>query len=240
MSLAEKARTLGGLENLLEFVFPSLCLICSDSTAKQGDLICPNCWAKSTNLPISICSNCLCSFDENLTCPKCNLGDYFPVAALGHYIDPLKEIIHQFKYGGYRKLGVLLAEEWLVRYRPQLDNLAIDCVIPIPLDSYRERKRGFNQAAVLSDIIASRLNLAPAEISLMKVRRTEDQTRLNPERREINMHDAFRVTGDDGAGKRILLVDDVVTTGATLREAIRALSEAGTRPIMAAAIAITM
>jgi ComF family protein len=145
-----------------------------------------------------------------------------------------------FKYGGYRKLGVLLAEEWLVRYRPQLDNLAIDCVIPIPLDSYRERKRGFNQAAVLSDIIASRLNLAPAEISLMKVRRTEDQTRLNPERREINMHDAFRVTGDDGAGKRILLVDDVVTTGATLREAIRALSEAGTRPIMAAAIAITM
>jgi ComF family protein len=239
MSFVEKAGKLWGLDNLLEFVFPSLCLICSESTKVPGDLICSDCWKKASALPSVTCSRCRGTLDELWKCPNCDPGDYFPIASLGNYIDPLKEIIHQFKYGGYHKLGYLLAESWLKLFCSNLENFKINCVIPIPLDSYREKKRGFNQAAILSDIITERLNLVPADISLIKVRRTKDQTKLNPERREKNMREAFQVDYDRYESRNILLVDDVVTTGATIREAARTLSAIGMKPLMAATIAVT-
>jgi ComF family protein len=141
------------------------------------------------------------------------------------------------KYHGYRKLSGELGERLVGQYRAVLESFSVDLIVPIPLDYFREWKRGFNQAALLSDIIGERLNLPVAEQRLRKVRRTKDQTKLDPVEREENMRGAFRADSDMLKGKRILLVDDVVTTGTTLREARRALNEAGADAILALTVA---
>ena len=227
-----------GLENILEFIYPSFCLNCNRYIDYPGELICEGCWHKATVMPLVICAGCGQLIPDGTGCLNCRSPQKpLPALTLGHYLDPLKNIIHQMKYHGYRKLSGELGERLVGQYRAVLESFSIDLIVPIPLDYFREWKRGFNQAALLSDIIGERLNLPVAEQRLRKVRRTKDQTKLDPFEREANMRGAFRVDSDTLAGKRILLVDDVVTTGTTLREARRALNEAGADAILALTVA---
>jgi ComF family protein len=227
-----------GLENLLEFLYPSSCLNCNRYIDHPGELICEECWHKATVMPLVICAACGQLMPDGAGCINC-LSPQKPLPAftLGHYLDPLKNIIHQMKYHGYRKLSRELGERLVGQYRSVLESFDADLIVPIPLDYFREWKRGFNQAALLSDIIGERLNLPVVEQLLRKVRRTKDQTKLDPVEREENMRGAFRADSEKLAGKRILLVDDVVTTGATLREARRALDEAGAEAVLALTVA---
>jgi ComF family protein len=227
-----------GFDNLLEFVFPSFCLVCDSAIDRPGELICSNCLAKAFGFPQAFCSNCRGIIADGFqSCPQCPPDSGITVLALGQYVDPLKEIIHKFKYHGFSKLGVELANQIVDKYLPVLEKAAIEGVIPIPLDPYREKARGFNQAGVLSDIIRKRLNLSPADGILAKIRRTKDQTKLDTLQREANMAGCFRVVDERLKDKKILVVDDVFTTGATLREAIRTLKESGIEPVLAAVVA---
>jgi ComF family protein len=227
-----------GLENILEFIYPSFCLNCNRYIDYPGELICEVCWHKATVMPLVICAGCSQLIPDGTDCLNCPAPQKgLPVFTLGHYLDPLKNIIHQMKYHGYRKLSIDLGERLVGQYRSVLDSFAVDLIIPIPLDYFREWKRGFNQAALLSDIIGERLNLPVAGQLLRKIRRTKDQTKLDPVEREENMRGAFGADSDMLTGKRILLVDDVVTTGATLREARRALNESGAEAVLALTVA---
>ena len=110
--------------------------------------------------------------------------------------------------------------------------------MPIPLHSYRKKARGFNQAQILSDIICKRLKVPVEAASLLKIRRTKDQVKLDVRQREENIRGAFRVFGDRLTGKRVAIVDDVVTTGATIREAAKVLVNSGAKPAAVIAVAV--
>lgn len=226
-----------GLAELLDFVYPPFCLVCDGEISISDQLICGNCWKKASGNAFIFCINCRKVLIENFQCPDCRDDSHFPVLCMGHYIPPLADIIHHFKYHGYSKLGQNLADNLLGDYAEHLKNAKIDYIIPIPLDSYREKGRGFNQAAVLSDIISEKVDLPVLSEALRKIRRTKDQTRLDILQREENMKGAFRAESELIAGKRILLIDDVITTGATLREAAAAICAAGGDVVAALAIA---
>jgi len=227
-----------GLSDILDFVYPSLCLVCNDFVPQKNRLVCIECWNRIDNFDDPFCMECHEILTSGLICSQCGIDRVIPVFALGQFVDPLREIIHQFKYGGYQKLGRQLAEEFLKYHQQQLSKVAADFLIPIPLHSYRQKSRGFNQAAILSDIIGEKLDIPVDTTSLMKIRRTKDQAKLKPLAREKNIAGAFAVEGDRLIGKRIIIVDDVMTTGATIQEAMRVCREAGAKPAAVCAAAL--
>ncbi|UCD94701.1 MAG: ComF family protein, partial [Candidatus Zixiibacteriota bacterium] len=212
-------------------------LCCGRFTDDYENLVCSNCREGIAELDLPFCSGCYAVLEDGAPCPGC-LEEYaLPVYALGHFVDPLKEIIHQFKYYGFQNLGKVLADRLVDKYFGFLDRLGLNYLVPIPLHSYRQKSRGFNQASILSDIIGSRLDVPVETESLLKTHRTKDQAKLIPRRRAANIAGAFRISGERLTGKTVAVVDDVVTTGTTVREAARVLTEAGAKPVAVIAVA---
>ena len=226
-----------GLDSILDFFYPPQCLVCGAYADRVDRLLCFGCFQKILHRDMPFCLSCRHIIESGGNCGNCDSDSSMPVVALGDYADPLREIIHQYKYHGYRKLGRFLAG-WLADDLMKISGMPeIDCLVPVPLYGYRLKSRGFNQAAVLADILGNRLDL-PVDIdSLHQVRRTKDQVRLNQDDRERNIKGAFAVYGGNLKDKRVAIVDDVITTGATLREIRQVLLTSGARPVCALVVA---
>lgn len=228
-----------GINNIIEFIFPPICISCNTYNNETDYLVCSPCWERAANRDYPICSSCRHPVGSNGICAKCKDLNYFPVFSLGEYKDPLKAIIHQYKYHGLKRLGETLAEKLMDRFQDNLAKYGSDLIIPVPLRSYREKSRGFNQAAVLADIIGKRLNRPSAPEALIKIRRTADQARLDLKQRLENIKGSFKVSNVNLANKKVIIVDDVITTGATVAEAARVIIEAGAKPVAVCTIAMT-
>lgn len=114
----------------------------------------------------------------------------------------------------------------------------MDTIIPVPLHRRRENKRGYNQAALLARRLAGLKGIPWADNRLVKVRNNPAQTSLDAEEREANVKGAYEVKRPEGLkGKTVLLIDDVFTTGATIRECSRVLKRAGVREVRAITVA---
>ncbi|MEW5922567.1 MAG: ComF family protein [Candidatus Zixiibacteriota bacterium] len=225
-----------GLNGLIDFIYPPLCLCCDDYL-DNGELpVCPDCIKNLPQLDYPFCNNCRQFLENKAVCSDC--GDLsLPVFCLGYFTDDLQKMIHQFKYHGFKRLGGELAARLADKYLEKLKHLAADFILPAPLHSIREKSRGFNQAAILADIIGSRIGIPVVTEALMKIRRTKDQAKLNPEQRRKNIKGAFKMSDFDILNKRIVITDDVVTTGATVNEIALTLREAGGIPVAVCAIA---
>jgi ComF family protein len=159
-------------------------------------------------------------------CGACLLAaPAFSVArALGEYERVLMDVIHRFKYGGKISLGERLGEFMADVSYPSLAINDYSLIIPVPLHPRRLRQRGFNQAMVLAREISRRFSLRLDFLSLQRVVFTEPQVGLGKDMRELNIKGAFQVS-DAGRIKdeKIILVDDVYTTGSTVKECARIL-----------------
>jgi ComF family protein len=150
----------------------------------------------------------------------------------------VRKLVHDFKYGRQRHLRYPLAE-WLgeTLQDPRLRGRRFDVIVPVPLHPARERERGFNQAALLAELLASRVTL-PLRPVLERIRYTTTQTAYDRAERMENLHDAFRLRKNrDVRELRVLLIDDVLTTGSTLSECARVLKAAGAISVHAATAA---
>jgi ComF family protein len=115
---------------------------------------------------------------------------------------------------------------------------AIDLIVPIPLHWTRHRQRGYNQSFIISSPIGNAISVPVMDDIMYRKRRTRDQTGLSAAERALNLRGAFALRKSDAViGSRVLLVDDVTTTGATLSEAAKTLLEAGCRSVTAAVVA---
>lgn len=174
-------------------------------------------------------------------CRPCLNAPYlFSVArAPGVYEGALRDYIHRVKFGADRALGEALGE-FLAGSAPRFRELwPVDAVIPVPLHPARLVERGFNQAEVLARAVANRVAKPLWTHVLERIRPTAAQARLAVESRRANVWGAFRVREAGAlAGKRILLVDDVLTSGATAGEAARVLLRAGAAEVKVLCLAV--
>jgi len=176
--------------------------------------------------------------DDQGRCALCRLGvsGYDAVYTYGSYEGALRTLIHLFKYGGVRPLaghfGKLLAVALPREER-------FDLIVPMPLHWRRRWQRGYNQAALLAREISRRWN-APVRNVVRRRRSTRPQAGLTNAKRRANVAGAFRITrGVRLDGMRVLLVDDVLTTGATASACARVLKRAGARQVTVLAVART-
>jgi competence protein ComFC len=164
--------------------------------------------------------------DDRGLCVTCRQGirAFDHAYAFGSYEGPLQKLIHLFKYGKVESLARPLGE-LILRALPR--DLDVDHVIAIPMHWRKQWQRGFNQAALLAEPVARRYGLKLSG-NLRRVRYTESQASLDEQSRRANLKNSFAVRRpEEITGSRILLVDDVFTTGATLRVAAEVLKNAG-------------
>ena len=149
------------------------------------------------------------------------------------YQEPTSSLIHRFKYEGCFALAEPLARH-LIAVWPTWEQPP-DLIVPIPLHPRRRRRRGYNQSELLAAPLARALGLPMNPRALQRVRHTAPQVGLGPEERHANVRGAFAAA--DAGGRRVLLIDDVLTTGATMRAAAEALLAAGAASVSAYCLA---
>ena len=217
----------------LNFIFPPVCVSCQ----QVGNPLCDDCRALVVRPQEPLCPHCGRTVERTVAaCGQCRRHPLpLRIRAAALHAGPLRQAVHALKYEGMfalaSPLAALMVEEW-PRWR-----MPADLVVPIPLHPERERERGYNQALLLVREFCRRLNLVPETTALRRVRYTRPQVELGVRERLHNVRGAFQADGNKVAQKRILLVDDVCTTGATLASAADALLSAGARSVNAYVLA---
>ena len=219
------------LQRVFDLLFPPQCASCKDS----GHILCPQCLDAIQPLYPPLCFHCGTHLLYNTPCRNCRNGAIHlsMLRVFGRYRGSLRLSIHALKYDGQKRLaqplGSLLAQAY------QRYNLQADLIIPVPLHKERERQRGYNQTALLARQCAAELSVPLREDILLRHRATATQASLKAQERQHNVEGAFacRPQFANGAlaGRTILLLDDVCTTGATLEACARPLFAAGAKRV---------
>ena len=240
-SLQSSARQWLGLG--LNLVFPPACAACHLSL-EPGTLLalCSPCQQEfvDTRPACSRCGLKVPAEFESTSCPQCrDLRLRFTrVLRLGQYEGGLRSAVLRIKRPHERALAVALGDALGENFAVQLSQQMPEVVIPVPMHWTRRAWRGTNCPHIIAGRLASRLGIPLAAHLLVRSRRTAPQATLSPNKRRANVRGAFRVHSHrDLPGARVLLVDDIMTTGATLNEAAKVLAKAGAGEITVAVVA---
>ena len=230
-------RVYGASKSLLHRLFPATCLLCLDPGQRPALDLCRGCEDDfPRNAPA--CARCAMPLPTAAeTCGECRRRQrVFDAAFVPYrYEFPLVELIHRFKYGGQiaigRILGTLLARRLAERGGP-----CVDAIVPVPLHSAREAKRGYNQAREIAAFAGQLLRLPVDDRIARRIHATEEQAALPAIARRANVSGAFEVRASS-VPLAVAIVDDVLTTGATAEALALALKRAGCRHIEVWAVA---
>jgi ComF family protein len=227
-----------GSQALLDLLLPRVCVLCGRSLRSvERELVCGHCWLRAVELPWPRCERGGHPRDPRraaATCRWCELHPTIVLAARSAYAVPggtAEQIVHALKYHEWpavaRAMGRRLAA---VRFPPDVEEERA-ALVPVPLAPSRQRERGYNQSTELARALGAAWSLPVREDLLIRARSTETQTRLTPGERHRNVSGAFHVTAERAVlrGLHLVLVDDVVTTAATLNACATALHAGGAR-----------
>ena len=230
-------RLLKNLKTIIfDILFPPLCLACEKYIGKNCvELICQPCASSITILSAPQCPTCGGRLPMNTK--ACHSNAPYLLAAATTYANPaIQQLIWQLKFKHHSAAAKILAQ--LLNRHIQASNLKLSSflIVPVPLHISRERKRGYNQSALIAKELGALLNI-PVELNaLTKIHATEAQTKMKTHAdRKKNLINAFKC--DELSKSQIVLVDDVTTSGATLEEAVKALRQAGAHRVIAAVVA---
>lgn len=227
-------------DGLLDALFPPRCPLCSSLLGVSEAGFCHLCRAAFLAVPATLCRRCQAveGQSDGLCCTcRTDPPPTRRAIAFGIYGGTLEEAIHRFKLQGERRLAAPLALLLLEEGAPGLAPGEHDLLIPVPLHPRRLRARGFNQAVLLGRELGRAWSLPLALDALRRVVDTPAQRNLGAEERRQNLQGAFSARRERVAGQRVLLVDDVITTGSTISECARALLQAGASAVTALALA---
>lgn len=228
---------------LIDLALPPLCLNC-DAPVSRNQSLCPDCWKAISFISDPCCQRCGLPFEvpveAGTLCTDCltDPPEYTAGRSVFLYDDASKQMILKFKHGDQLHPATAMGE-WLAKaasdFMPQME-----VIIPVPLHFWRLWRRRYNQAALLAQKISQLIGKPVALQALQRVKATHSQGHHNRAERHQNMRHAFRVNPARRGqieGKNVLLVDDVLTTGATLNECCRTLQKAGARAIYVVTLA---
>lgn len=223
---------------LIDFLLPGICIVCRKEI-NQG-LICNDCLDLVIYLRPPYCPHCGRPIDKAKTCAYCrsekNL-DYGRAFTL--YVPPVDQMIHHIKYRGKTNLARFFGLGMAGIIKSDHYFKSIDFITPVPLFWWKKLRRTYNQAEILSKIIYQETSIPLIE-SLIRIKNTKTQTKLDHKKRQENVHNAFALKkGINIKGKKVVVIDDVMTTGATIKECARVLKEKGAEKVYSLVAAIT-
>lgn len=216
---------------LLDFLFPPRCVVCRGA----GEWFCPECQARIEKIEPPFCRGCGRSLHTG-PCPhaKNTPMQMEGVRALAYFEGGMREAVHAFKYNHRIELAPILGgmlNDYLSRHP-----VPGEILVPVPLHAEREQARGYNQSLLLANELGRLMSIPVLGHAMKRVRATQPQFELNASERRANVRGAFKADASV-AGVRVLLVDDVCTTGATMDECTIALRNQGAKSVWGLALA---
>ncbi len=207
---------------LLSFVFPALCVSCETPLDDNETYICKSCHSQLTRID----PRYIKALKEEIT------TRFFDDLFIVYEFDSIfQTLIHLLKYQHFMGISELFAEALYTRVQNEYDEISA-----VPLNPIRMRERGYNQSALIATHFSRKTGIPFNPLLLERIKNTPSQTKLNREQRIKNMQDAF-ICHFDLSGQRILLIDDVITTGSTLNACAFVLKTAGAKQVDIAALA---
>lgn len=239
----------GLLRHATRWLLPATCSLCGASlTDDATPHFCDACWRTVSLMPPSRCTRCdrpfpspiATRYSPTLTCQSCasRRPSYTRAWTLYPYVPPLQDALCLFKYRGKVSLAPTLAR-LMIDQLPPLD--PVDLIMPVPLHHERLREREFNQSLLLADLIGAHLQRPVSYTNLLRTAPSRPQTMLSRNDRLRNLRHAFSLRHPDAIVKqRILLIDDVYTTGTTVNECAKTLRKAGSADVYVLTLARTV
>jgi ComF family protein len=234
----------GLLAGARDLVYPACCLLCGDPLPEGRPHFCPACQEGLFTDLHPNCPRCAGTVGpyavRERRCPACReeAFSFEQAIRLGPYDGLLREVILRVKHQRGEGLAELLGELWAGRAAARFAALRIDVIVPVPLHWLRRWQRGYNQSAALSRGLSATLGVPCQPSGLRRVRHTSLQPNQSPAGRKANVRGAFRARAEPALrGRSVLLVDDVMTTGATADVAAGALIRAGAARVVVAVLA---
>lgn len=230
------------IKTLIDWSFPRRCPVCHRPPHPPGYRICRDCMQKLSFVRGGICLKCGKSlFDRgDAICSDCrNLPKSFEYGfALLNYNEAASEAMSALKYRNKREYIEIFADLIVLRYGEEIKKMEADALIPVPLHRSRQRKRGFNQSALLAKRIGEALEI-PVECGfLQRKKKTRAQKELDPKARLKNLSEAFTCEKLPTDLENLIIIDDIYTTGSTIEACTLALKAAGARKVYYLAVCI--
>lgn len=232
---------------LADSVYPRQCPVCGEIVTPRGQLICRKCLDRLSFVKAPVCEKC---GKQILTASQRLCGDctrkpksFVKGCSLLNYDELSRDLMVQMKYHNSRQDIELYARLGAMRIRQELHGgqcgsgtiafapTKFDYLVPVPVHKSKYRERGYNQAEILAQLISKELNIPVGKDFLIRIKKTEAQKNLDPNLRERNLKDAFRAGLIPQDVVRVLLVDDIYTTGSTAEVCSEVLMEAGVREV---------
>ena len=229
------------LTGLIDLLYPPRCPIC-DEVLVPGRKICLACEKKITRMKEPVCKRCGKQLDDMCReyCMDCSRKThrYTQGKAVFVYQGEIRQSMYRFKYANRREYADFYAGEAAELYRKWITDHDIEVIVPIPMYAGKQRRRGYNQAEVFARALGRELDI-PVDAGLVRrVRNTTPQKKLNDKERKANLKNAFQLTADIVKYKRVVLVDDIYTTGSTMDEVSKVLKASGVENIYYICISI--
>jgi len=228
------------LNFIIDFIYPPRCPVCNAFLSKKV-VICKNCLSKLKEFKPPFCKICALPFHgekEDLhICENClRKRPYFTSISSPYiYNDTASLLIKLFKFqkkaSAGRLMGTLLGRYSCSWWKKLGQNKEEYIIVPVPLGIKRLRQRGFNQSLILARHVSKSIKIPVDYLSLTRTKETQPQALLSAEERKKNVKNAFQVRGNRFEGKKVILLDDVATTGNTLNECSKVLKKAGATEI---------
>lgn len=226
-------------ENIL---FPRRCPVCGEIVMPKGGLICPECMGKLSWIRGAVCMKCGRPLTDEVAeyCLDCmrHKRSFDRGFALLEYDDVSSRSMAQIKYNNKREYLDFYSEAVVRAMGKRLEKLGADALIPVPIHPSRKRARGFNQAEELARRLSEKLDIPMEAGILRRDKKTLPQKDLGPEERLKNLRKAFTASTLPAGMERVILVDDIYTTGSTAEACARALKAAGAKKVYVLALCI--
>ena len=226
----------------MSVLYPQRCPVCDTLTGKRSVACCPSCEKKLPYIRGARCFQCgkpVASGEEEY-CMDCQnrQHDFTQGISLWSYDADIRQAMYRFKYRNRREYAVYFARELIRRNGNMMTDWHTQAIIPVPIHKTRRKQRGFNQAELLAKELGRYLDLPVLTETVVRIRNTKPQKELNDKDRQKNLKSAFKINKNSVKLKKVILVDDIYTTGATVDVIARLLKRQGVVEIYVVTVCI--
>ncbi|MFT4144645.1 MAG: ComF family protein [Mobilitalea sp.] len=227
-------------QTILDIIYPVRCPVCMEIATPKGNRVCPNCKGRLPYIQEPRCLKCSkpLEVEEKEYCSDCESKDFHfnRGYAVWVYNKMMMQSISAFKYKSKKEYAAFYTEEIITHYKKQLVKLNLDGIVPVPLHRTKYRERGYNQATLLAKGIGEELDIPVLNDLLIRTKKTVPQKTLNDVERLHNLMEAFQYNKETKSVfrsdlSRVLLVDDIYTTGSTMEACTNVLKENGIKEV---------